>query len=306
MSALSLVTSVPFMPMPMPMSAFLMAGASLTPSPVMATTSPCACRASTMRSLCSGLVRAYMSTFLTASSSSSWLIDSISSPVSTVGLLVSPISVAMACAVIGLSPVTIFTCMPACAHSLMAWATSSLGGSMSPSSPMMMSSCSVFSSVNGACTSCLYATASTRSAFSANAWFCARSSSLCFSVSSCSSPLMSIFVLLLRSTSGAPLINALWPLLVLCMVVIIFLSEVKMSSSSLGRCSLSSSSSMPAFLASTASAPSVGSPCIPYSPSSWVSCALLHSTAASRSLCRVGLSFTLMGFPSWVMFPSGW
>ena len=38
MSAASLATSVPVMPMATPMSACLRAGASLTPSPVMATT----------------------------------------------------------------------------------------------------------------------------------------------------------------------------------------------------------------------------------------------------------------------------
>ena len=37
-AAASLLTSVPVIPMAMPMSAFLSAGASLTPSPVMATT----------------------------------------------------------------------------------------------------------------------------------------------------------------------------------------------------------------------------------------------------------------------------
>ena len=45
-------------PMATPTSARFKAGASLTPSPVMATTSPSACSAVTIRSLCSGLVRA--------------------------------------------------------------------------------------------------------------------------------------------------------------------------------------------------------------------------------------------------------
>ena len=40
-AAASLVTSVPVMPIAMPMSAFFSAGASLTPSPVIATTCPC-------------------------------------------------------------------------------------------------------------------------------------------------------------------------------------------------------------------------------------------------------------------------
>ena len=58
MSAASLATSVPVTPMATPMSARLSAGASLTPSPVMATTSPRACSALTMASFCSGEVRA--------------------------------------------------------------------------------------------------------------------------------------------------------------------------------------------------------------------------------------------------------
>ena len=55
----SLVTSVPVMPMAMPISAALIAGASFTPSPVIATTWPRRCSALTMRSLCSGETRAY-------------------------------------------------------------------------------------------------------------------------------------------------------------------------------------------------------------------------------------------------------
>ena len=58
MSAASLDTSVPVMPIATPMSDRRRAGASLTPSPVIATTAPRAFQASTMRSFCSGLVRA--------------------------------------------------------------------------------------------------------------------------------------------------------------------------------------------------------------------------------------------------------
>ena len=58
MCAASLATSVPVMPMAMPMSARFSAGASFTPSPVMATNSPCAWSACTMRILCSGATRA--------------------------------------------------------------------------------------------------------------------------------------------------------------------------------------------------------------------------------------------------------
>ncbi len=58
MSAASVVTSVPVMPMAMPISALFSAGASLTPSPVIATTCPRLVRASTTRSLCAGETRA--------------------------------------------------------------------------------------------------------------------------------------------------------------------------------------------------------------------------------------------------------
>ena len=58
MSAASLATSVPPWPMATPMSAWRSAGASLTPSPVMATISPRDWNASTRRSFCSGETRA--------------------------------------------------------------------------------------------------------------------------------------------------------------------------------------------------------------------------------------------------------
>ena len=57
-SAASLETSVPVIPMATPISARLSAGASLTPSPVMATISPFAWSELTMSSLCSGATRA--------------------------------------------------------------------------------------------------------------------------------------------------------------------------------------------------------------------------------------------------------
>ena len=59
MSATFFVTSVPVMPMPTPISADLMEGASLTPSPVMAVMAPLRRQALTMRTLCSGWTRAY-------------------------------------------------------------------------------------------------------------------------------------------------------------------------------------------------------------------------------------------------------
>mmetsp|Transcript_105942 Transcript_105942/g.257362 ORF Transcript_105942/g.257362 Transcript_105942/m.257362 type:complete len:248 (-) Transcript_105942:2817-3560(-) len=58
MSAASFETSVPAMPIATPMLAFLSAGASLTPSPVTATTLPFFWNWSTIMSFCLGLVRA--------------------------------------------------------------------------------------------------------------------------------------------------------------------------------------------------------------------------------------------------------
>ena len=58
MSDASLDTSVPVIPIATPMSARFRAGASLTPSPVMATKWPRSCSASTMLSFCSGATRA--------------------------------------------------------------------------------------------------------------------------------------------------------------------------------------------------------------------------------------------------------
>ena len=57
-AAASLETSVPVMPIAMPMSACLRAGASFTPSPVIAVMQPFSCHARTMRILCSGETRA--------------------------------------------------------------------------------------------------------------------------------------------------------------------------------------------------------------------------------------------------------
>ena len=56
--AASLLTSVPAIPMAMPIVAALSEGASFTPSPVMAVKCPFCWRACTMRNFCSGATRA--------------------------------------------------------------------------------------------------------------------------------------------------------------------------------------------------------------------------------------------------------
>ncbi len=63
MAAASLETSVPAFPIAIPMSAFFKAGASFTPSPVIAVMCPFFCHASTMRILCSGDTLAYTESF---------------------------------------------------------------------------------------------------------------------------------------------------------------------------------------------------------------------------------------------------
>ncbi len=101
MSAASLETSVPVMPMAMPMSACLRAGASLTPSPVIATTWPRDWRDFTSRSFCSGATRAKTVARSAASASSSSLSFSRSRPLmaSISSSPASPICAAMALAV---------------------------------------------------------------------------------------------------------------------------------------------------------------------------------------------------------------
>jgi hypothetical protein len=113
-SAASLVASVPLMPMATPTSARLSAGASFTPSPVIATTSPLAWSACTSRSLCSGLVRAKMSWSRTSWRKSSSEAASSSAPVTACSPSPMPISRPMDFAVPAWSPVIIFTRMPAC------------------------------------------------------------------------------------------------------------------------------------------------------------------------------------------------
>ena len=129
-SAASLVTSVPVMPMATPMSARVSAGASLTPSPVIATMLPCPLRMLTRRTLSSGATRA------TTPMSSIWRsirssgIAANSAPV--IARPGMPSWPAIAAAVVAWSPVIIRTRMPASWHSAMASFASLRGGSTMP------------------------------------------------------------------------------------------------------------------------------------------------------------------------------
>ena len=137
MAPASLVTSVPVIPIATPMSADFSAGASLTPSPVIATTCRSAWSASTTRSLCSGATRAYTwvvraaSVRAAASARSSW------APVTTTASPSPPMprSAAMRAAVTGWSPVIMTVRMPARRASAIAAAASARGGSRRATSP---------------------------------------------------------------------------------------------------------------------------------------------------------------------------
>lgn len=144
-SAASLATSVPNSPMETPMSAFFKAGASLTPSPVMATTSPRAWSARMIFILCSGLVRAKIEVPAMAWAKSSSGMLSSSSPRITDrdpdepsprdGLIGIPSFLAIARAVVSASPVIMITFTPPAIRRRIDRSTSFRGGSLIPTIP---------------------------------------------------------------------------------------------------------------------------------------------------------------------------
>jgi len=147
MSDASLATSVPCRPMAMPMSAFFSAGASLTPSPVMATMSPRDWSARMIFILWSGFVRAKMVVVCIAWARASSDISSTSSPRSTGRTLTwfgpcswgfamdMPSCLPIATAVVSASPVIMMTRTPPRINFLMARPTPGLGGSRMPTRP---------------------------------------------------------------------------------------------------------------------------------------------------------------------------
>ena len=100
-SAVSMAVSLPAAPMAKPMSACARAGASLTPSPSMATTPNCCCKALISSSLFSGNNSAL--TTLTPTSSPMRCAVSRLSPVSITVVTPSAFSLAMADAAVGRS-----------------------------------------------------------------------------------------------------------------------------------------------------------------------------------------------------------
>ena len=135
-SEASFATSVPVIPMAQPISAAFRAGASFTPSPVMATTSPFSLYAFTILNLCAGLTLAntlYRPIFFFRSSSdmaSSITPVTISSPCFDIlrSLAIFP-------AVSTWSPVIITVFIPALLHRATAFFTSFLGGSIREAIP---------------------------------------------------------------------------------------------------------------------------------------------------------------------------
>ena len=142
MSDASLATEVPS-PIESPTCAALSAGASLVPSPVTATTWSSRWSDSTSRFLSIGRARAITLSPITRSSTSSSVRAAKSLPVM---MLCSPSSSLqrwicrpISRAVAGVSPVTIFTSMPAPRHSSTASLTSSLTGSLIATMPWKVS-----------------------------------------------------------------------------------------------------------------------------------------------------------------------
>jgi hypothetical protein len=139
--AASFETSVPVIPMAMPMSALFSAGASFTPSPVIATMCPFRFSDSTSRTLSSGATRAI--TPMSSMALSSWSSDIALNSAPVIAFPGMPSSLAIAAAVTAWSPVIIRTCMPArCAVAIAAFAADR-GGSTIPAraSTVRPSSC---------------------------------------------------------------------------------------------------------------------------------------------------------------------
>ena len=263
-AAASLATSVPVMPIAMPMSAFLSAGASLTPSPVIATTWPWACSAVTTRSLCEGETRAKTVMSSSARSSSASSIASSSAPETTRPCCRSPISRAIASAVTGWSPVIITTRMPAVSQVRIAAVASGRGGSSMPTSPRNVSP----DSASAKQAPFLSAIASVRRPSLESAVNASRTSARPASSRGTTPSAPRIVVHAARITSGAPLANAQVRPSTWCKVVMHFLAESNGISSTRGLAASVALFPRPAFSAATTSAASVGSPWTSQRPAS--------------------------------------
>ena len=166
----------------MPMSASFSAGASLTPSPVIATISPSARSTWARRSFCSAEMRAKITSRSARRlrSASSSRASRSAGPITCAASWTRPILRATASAVYPLSPVTMSTRIPAARQRAIASETSGRGGSSIPARPRNSSSRSRSSSSSSPSGSTRRAKASTRNAersISAAAWSTAACSS---------------------------------------------------------------------------------------------------------------------------------
>ena len=257
MSAAFCATCVPPLPMAQPISAAFNAGASLTPSPVIATTSPWARRALTIRTLCSGVTRAYTRQERTARANSFSPILSICAPVRHSPERESmPSFFAVAQAVPAWSPVIITGVIPARRQVLTASYASSRGGSSMPISPQNVSPVSLIfppfvSPV---------ATAMTLNARSAREALRLSIFSRRAEVSGLFVPFNIISEHFFISTSGAPFATVIILSPSLIATDIIFRSDENGISSVLGFWRLSFAVSVPDRSAAATIAASVGSP----------------------------------------------
>ena len=268
----SRATSVPPLPMATPMSAAFSAGASFTPSPVMATNCPCGCSACTMRIFCAGSTRAYTRTPSTrafsVASSSSLSSAPVMACAASSGTM--PRRRAIASAVAGWSPVIITGRMPALMQSRTAVAASSRGGSIMPIRPISARSLSMASTSGSAGSrgQARQAKAITRRPCAARR----SGSTSTASWSSGSKPLGDQCAVQRGSTlSGAPLVKASNASPSAWKVVMRLRSASKGSSRTRGVSSSSAGFSKSACAATAASAVSVGSPCQAPGPHSSVS-----------------------------------
>ena len=135
-SAVSFVTSVPLLPIPIPTLASFIAGASFTPSPVIATTLPIFWKDSTICNLFSGLTLANTEYFFIYLINSFWLSPSSSVAfIHSSSLLHIPTSLAIEVAVVKLSPVNIIGLILALKQSLIDSLILSRTGSFNPINP---------------------------------------------------------------------------------------------------------------------------------------------------------------------------
>ena len=205
--AASLATSDPVIPIATPISACFKAGASLTPSPVMATTLPFSCHALTILILCSGETLAYTEMCSTIFLSSSSLTLSKAEPsIASLSSFNIPICFAMAEAVILWSPVIITGLIPASIQALTASADSSLGGSIIDIRPMKVKSFSSSSFISVLLSIFLYAKDKTLRPVFENSWLISSILAISSLVIGLTPSEVSILVDLLRRTSTAPLV----------------------------------------------------------------------------------------------------